>query len=218
MPDGGRTAADVKRAEAQTGDILHYDRAGALRTSAFWAVTLSLALHGMVVTGFSFHIVDVGRLAGLGREEVVSLFLPMAIVSTATGFLMGVLSDRVQLKWLILFMLVAEIVSYSSLRALHVESLRWLGIAASGVVGGCFSTMSTVALPRFFGSRQLGAISGMMMMCMVIASALGPPLFALSESLTGSYGPALLVGAACALPLLCATLLARDPQTARGMR
>lgn len=60
-------------------------RAEALRTRAFWVLTASLALQGAVLTGITLHIVDVGAQAGLDRTAALSLFLPMAVVSTPAG-------------------------------------------------------------------------------------------------------------------------------------
>lgn len=41
--------------------------------------------------------------------------------------------------------------------------------------------------PRFFGRAHLGAISGLFMTVIVVASAVGPFLFSLAESFLGAY-------------------------------
>ncbi|MEZ5297318.1 MAG: hypothetical protein R2697_13860 [Ilumatobacteraceae bacterium] len=46
-------------------------------------------------------------------------------------------------------------------------------------------------MPRLFGRRHLGAISGVQMSAMVIGSAIGPALFAAVKSIAGSYEAAL---------------------------
>ena len=57
-------------------------------------MALALAVQGMVITGITFHIVDIGAEAGLDREQAVSIFLPIAVCSTITGALVGWLADR----------------------------------------------------------------------------------------------------------------------------
>ena len=60
---------------------------------------------------------------------------------------------------------------------------------------GCFAPLTSAALPRIFGRRHLGAIAGAQMSAMVIGSAVGPALFALVESTTGTYRAALWISA-----------------------
>lgn len=64
-----------------------------------------------------------------------------------------------------------------------------LAVIGLGISGGCFGTLTTVVLPRFFGRAHLGAISGVQMMLTDIASAIGPlpSLLANFKAITGSY-------------------------------
>jgi MFS family permease len=67
-------------------------------------------------------------------------------------------------------------------------------------------------MPRLFGRRYLGAISGTQMSAMVIGSAIGPALFALIKAMTGSYLPALWFSAIIpAAGLALATVQLRRP-------
>ena len=47
--------------------------------------------------------------------------------------------------------------------------------------------MIGVTWPRFYGLKNLGAISGFSLSWTVIGSALGPYMFSLSMDITGSY-------------------------------
>ena len=40
------------------------------------ALSSALAFHGLLVTGITFHIVDLGAEAGLSQPEVLALFIP----------------------------------------------------------------------------------------------------------------------------------------------
>jgi MFS family permease len=174
-------------------------RAEALRTRAFWVLTASLALQGTVLTGITLHIVDVGAEAGLDRTAAVSLFLPMAVVSTAAGALVGWLADRVQIRTLVLSLLGWEAVGFSASAHLGDPAGFWLAVFGLGVAGGHFGVLSAVGHPRFFGLRHLGAIAAASMSTVVVGSALGPSALALSRAALGSYQPALY--AAALLPL-----------------
>ena len=78
-----------------------------------------------------------------------------------------------------------------------------------GVAGGCYGPLTVAALPRLFGRTHLGAISGVMTMCLVIASALGPAIFAFSRSVLGSYEMALWGSVALPVGLLVATFISQ---------
>ena len=99
-----------------------------------------------------------------------------------------------------------------------VESFRAIAMLGWGVSGGCFGTLSTVTLPRFFGRAHLGAISGVQMMSMVIASALGPSLLAVFKDWLGSYQPGLYL--CCGFPLIVFVLIliSRNPQEVSDCR
>ncbi|MEQ9482344.1 MFS transporter [Coleofasciculus sp. F4-SAH-05] len=203
---------------ATTGDtfgenkIRDFTRSQALRTRIFWAVTLTLSSHALVVTGITFHIVDIGAEAGLSQIQAVSLFLPMAILSTIVGYSMGLSADRVSLKYLFLFMIVFQAIGFTCAANLGIGWLRGLTIVGLGASGGCFSTLSTVALPRFFGRMHLGAISGVQMMSMVCASAIGPSLLAVFKDQLGSYQPGLYTCAILPVITLILTLFSHNPQ------
>jgi OFA family oxalate/formate antiporter-like MFS transporter len=87
-------------------------------------------------------------------------------------------------------------------------------VVGNGIASGGFVCLSGIFLPRFFGRRHLGAISGINMACMVVASGMGPLLFGLCENLSGSYRFVLVtsVGAPVALAIL--SLPADNPQRA----
>lgn len=192
--DGGAP----EKSESKAIDEPTFTRGQAARTLAFWAVTGALACQALIVTGITFHVVDLGGSVGLTRGEAVSIFLPMAVASTIVGLGGGILADRVRIRTLLVVMMVAQSVGIAA--ATNLDDYFWFAVVGLGVSGGLFSPISTVAFPRFFGRTHLGAIAGLEMMCLVIGSALGPSLLAASKTLLGSYSPALF--ACLALPAL----------------
>ncbi|MGJ3251519.1 MAG: MFS transporter [Elainellaceae cyanobacterium] len=189
-----------------------FTRSEALRTLAFWAVTLALSTQALTVTGITFHIVDIGTATGLSRTQTVAIFLPIAIFSTLTGYLIGIASDRTHLKVLFIGMMLFEATGIACAVNLGDIWFRGLAVVGLGVSGGCFGTLSAVALPRYFGRSHLGAISGIQMMSMVIASALGPSLLAIFKDYFGTYRIGLYVCAAMPIMLIIPLLMMQNPQ------
>ncbi len=159
----------------------------ALKTIAFWSVTLALSLHSLIVTGITFHLVDLGIQSGLSQQQAVALFLPIGVLSTVAGFLVGLISDRTSLKILIIIFLLLLLLGLVGIANLSLFPWRVVGIVGLGLSGGFFATLSNVSLPRLFGRTHLGAIGGMQMTSMVIGSAVGPSFLAWFKDMFGSY-------------------------------
>ncbi|QQR92055.1 MAG: MFS transporter [Myxococcales bacterium] len=211
--DGQKTSLTENTSQKLVREVEQpeYTRAQALRTIVFWALTYAVALQGLVITGFTFHIVDIGADAGLDAHQAVAIFLPMAAVSTLMNLTTGYLSDRVRIRYLL--MALAAFQCIGALGVTHFASFagRAFCVLGFGAGGGMFTILTTVALPRFFGRKHLGAISGLQMMCIVIGSALGPSMFALARQLSGHYTPALLLCAALPLGHFILALLSNPP-------
>ncbi|MEO0533032.1 MAG: MFS transporter [Cyanobacteria bacterium P01_A01_bin.123] len=189
-----------------------FTRAQAVTTLAFWSTTLALSSQALIITGITFHIVDIGAAVALSETKTVALFLPMAILSTGVGYAIGVVSDRIPLKRLYLLMMGVQAVGILCMGRLDLVGARVLVIAGFGISGGCFSTLSTVTLPRFFGRTHLGAIAGVQMMSMVIASALGPSFLALFQAQFGSYQTGLYLCAIFPVMIFLLLLPTQNPQ------
>lgn len=196
-----------------SGAISHdFTRREALGTLAFWAATLALASQALTITGITFHIVDIGAAAGLPQKQTVAIFLPIGITATVVGYLIGILSDRMRLKLLFMGMMICETVGLLGVAHLDLLLFRLVAIAGLGITGGCFGTLSTVTMPRYFGRKHLGAIAGVEMMTLVIASAIGPSLLAIFNDLFGSYRWGLYVCAAIPITVLALLIPVGNPQ------
>jgi len=171
-------------------------RADALRDVRFWALTIPVAALASTGTAITFHIVDLGSELGLTDDEIVRIFVPIAFVSVPVTLVTGWLIDRVTPLAIAAAMAIAQLVMYPMVGLLDT----WWGAVAAvltwGMAQGCFSALTSAAIPKIFGRRHLGALSGAQMSAMVIGSAIGPALFALVQSISGGYRAALWLSAA----------------------
>ncbi len=208
--DGGPGPA--KPAAVTAGDRARPDftRVQALRTAAFWLVTLGVSSHAMVGTGIAFHIVDLGTEVGLSTADALGIFLPVTLISVPTGIVLGLAVDKFPMRFLIMGMMLGQVMMFGLAPHLGHPILYWLCIAGWGLSGGFYGPLTVAALPNLFGRTYLGAISGVMMMVIVIASALGPALLAAANASFGAYGPALHGFALLPLGLCAIAPFARD--------
>lgn len=191
-----------------------FTRAEALRTAAFWIVTLGIGNHAMVGTGMALHIVDLGAEAGLNEAESLGVFLPVTLISIPTGIAIGAAVDRFPMRFLIMAMMVGQAVMFGFAPHLGDPLLRALCVAGWGFSAGFYGPLTVAALPNFFGRAHLGAIQGVMMSVIVIASALGPALLAAVDAAFGSYTPGLHALAFLPLGVFLVAPFTRDPQAA----
>ena len=189
-----------------------FTRGEALRTAAFWLVTVGIGNQAMVGTAITFHIVDLGAEAGLSEANAVAIFLPIAVVSTLVGLAAGVALDRVAVRYVMMFMMAGQAVMFFGMAHQDEPWLRLVAIVGWGMASGCYGPLTVAALPGFFGRTHLGAIQGVMMMCLVIASALGPSALAAFKASFGSYAPGLHFMIALPLVVFVAAPFTRDPQ------
>jgi sugar phosphate permease len=202
---------DVAREKrARTRD---YTRREAVRTWGFWAFSLALGGHGLVVTAMSFHIASFAAEHGLSREAAFDIYFPMAFFSVPTTIVGGWISDKIKLKYLLMVFLCGQLVGTIGLLNLGAPWGRWMIYGGYGTAAGLFGLLGLVAFPRFYGRAHLGAISGLNMSIMVFASAIGPFLFSQMRDLTGSYSEVTLAWCAVPLLLLLGSLKADSPQS-----
>lgn len=193
IDSGNRTSIDDATVVIGTDDDLSHG--SAVRDLRFWVVTIPVMSMSITSTALTFHIVDFGRELGLGDDRIVQIFVPIAFVSVPVTLMGGWLVDTIPPLFIAAAMCVAQMVMYLTIG--HVDSALFavVAIAAWGVAQGCYAPLTSAALPRLFGRRFLGAISGTQMSAMVIGSAIGPALFAVLKATTDSYLPALWISA-----------------------
>ena len=83
---------------------------------------------------------------------------------------------------------------------------------AFGLTSGFWGVLLNVTYPRYFGRDHLGAISGLNMSILVIASAVGPYLFSFGKNYLGSYRNTALLVLLLPLVMLVLSFFAHNPQ------
>lgn len=212
--DGGPVETPAETARRAPPIVRDWTLDEVVRTLTYWAFNLGTAWFALLTTAYAFHVISIGQYAGIDKDTVLGLFLPMAFVGVVSNFLAGWLSDRVAMRWILLGLLAGVCTGSLGMFWLGGPVGKALLIAGIGLAGGCFQTCLGVTWPRFYGRGHVGAISGFNMSTIVIGSALGPFLFSVSEHLTGDYQAAFLLSAIATAMLMIPAWLARNPQRA----
>ncbi len=210
VPDGN---IGSKKAQKKTAKpVQDFSRGQALKTRAFWMYGLMLAFNGYFITGLTFHIVSIFGDVGYSKQEALSFFLPMSIVSLTVSVLCNAISDKIKLKYLLYLMIFGSATCSVGLAILKYTVGFYLLIGGVGIMGGLFAVLSSVVWPRFFGRKNLGAISGVSMQMIVFSSALGPFMFSMSFNYLGSYSYIALAGLVGLALITIGSFKADNPQ------
>lgn len=160
----------------------------------YWAYAIMLAWWTLYGTAFTFHVVDIFAIRGIGAAEAVAIFLPITLVSVAFNFLGSWASDAMDLPPLYFLSIVGYIISGFAILFPGAGWSRIVLIIGFGISGGMWSVLTNVAWPRLYGREHLGEISGSVMSLLVAGSAVGPWLFSYLRNAETGYVRAGLFG------------------------
>jgi OFA family oxalate/formate antiporter-like MFS transporter len=215
IADGTRIANKVFKRPPSLPDR-DYSLAEAKSTRAFWAFTFGLTLTALYISGQIFHVVSVFASAGMDKDTALSIFVPMSLMAIGVQFFFGYLSDFVRLKYLLMFFMLGMLITSTGLSLLgHLDAAYWMIVLGNGTVWGLYTVLIAVTWPRFYGLKNLGAISGFSLSLSVIGSALGPYFFSLSFKLTGHYYLVAWICIALSVLLFLFALRADNPNDIR---
>ncbi len=216
LPDG---ASEETSGGSQDLSGRQFTLSEARRTLCFWAFALAMGLFALLMTAYAYYVDKIYAPAGVDRDASYYVFFPASVVGIGGQLVSGYLSDRVRLKWLLTANLAGMAVMSGGMLLLTLgpaPATAWAGTIAAvvgqGVTVGTFGVVSAVVWPRYFGRRHLGAISGQAMSFIVIGSAVGPWLFSLSRTWTGSYAAIELACLVACAALLAAAAWADNPR------
>ncbi|MPZ18887.1 MAG: MFS transporter [Luteitalea sp.] len=186
--------------------------AAALRTPAFWVFGGGTSLFGLVSSGLGLFNEAVLAERGFDQQTYVTFLAGTSIIALVGQLGCGWLT----LRWSMQRLLGLSMFIYgAALAVLPVLSTRpqlWIFAALMGLSGGMITVIFFAVWRRAFGHAHLGRIQGAAQMLTVLASAIGPVIFAQCAALTGSYTPALWTLALCVLALSAAALRVSLPR------
>lgn len=203
LPDGGPGEAAAKpeagpsRVDASLG--------GALRSRAFWLISLGHTAGVAVVSAFSVHFVlyAQARLA-IDVTAAASILMLSAAMVIAGQLVGGALGDRVEKRLLALIGMAGHGAALALLAV--ATSLLAVSVAAAmhGIAWGMRGPLMSAMRADYFGRGSFPLIMGVSSLVVTLGSIGGPLVTGLLADSTGDYGAALLVLAMVALGGTCA--------------
>ena len=183
----------------------------ARRTLPFWVLGLTLTMHSLYITAFTFHIVSIFESVGMTRAQAIGIFLPASFLSITANFVGSWLSDFIRIRYILLVQ-QASLLSAMFFISRVAPGFSYVMIIISyGITLGLFNITNSIVWPRYYGIEHLGAITGQIMGLMVAGSAVGPYFFSIIRKYTGSYSAASLICLAALAVLFILGIKVRRP-------
>jgi len=208
MPDPAKPGAKAAVPEPR------FSRAEAMRTRAFWLLSLYTVLVFPVQAGVSLHqaahLIERG-LTPIAAATVISVFSAMTAVAS---FGVGFLPRRLPLRYTM--SVLAVLLTLGTFALVGVRSVHgaYLAVGLFGLGIGGIMTLLPVAWADYFGRESFGAIRGVVLSVQTLAQAAGPLLSGVLRDWSGDYTLSLTVFGALAGLSAFAALAAQRPRVA----
>lgn len=203
--------ADFDANREQPGDQIGFTLLQAMQTPAFWVFGLSISVIALIGAGKSLFNESVLVQQGFDKKLFYSLM--------SLSFMVG-LFVKIPVGWAGLYVPLNKLNAVGLL--MLAGTLFWLPyihtmpeIYAYSILGGISGTITTVLFftiwGQAYGRKHLGQIQSVAQMMTVLASALGPKVYAECFARYNSYAPAFLVLAGTLAVLGVWSLVIRVP-------
>jgi OFA family oxalate/formate antiporter-like MFS transporter len=190
-----------------------FTRAQAVRTAAFWLISLYTVLVFPVQAGVSLyqasHLIERG-ITPVTAATVIALFSAM---SAAASFGLGFLPRRWPVQYLMFASALALSAGTFGLIGVQSAAAAYLAAGVFGLGIGGVMTLLPLAWADYFGRESYGAIRGLALSMQILAQAAGPLLSGVLRDWSGDYTFSLSLFGALAALAAVAALAARRPQT-----
>lgn len=190
----------------------------AVATGAFWVFAGGAALYGLVSSGLGLFQQAVLAERGFDQKTYHTLLVATSLLSFVAQIGAGWLADRLGIGRMAALALVLYALGLAWLPFITSHGELWgfavlMGLSGGGIIVAFFAVWS-----QAFGGLHLGRIQAAAQFVTVLASAVGPLLFAQCQAATGSYAPILFALAPVVLVFAGASWRVRLQWSAGGSK
>ena len=190
LREGATGAAPAERSgQAVAGATL----GEALREPAFWIFAGATSLFGLVASGLGLFNEAVLHERGFSQATYVSVVTGTFLLGLLGQFACGALTLLWPMPRLLAIAMGLYGIALALLPFVTIEAQLWAVFSLLGLAGGMITVLFFAVWGQTFGQAHLGRIQGAAQMLTVLASAVGPLIFAKGAELTGSYAPGLWI-------------------------
>ncbi|MBC8505190.1 MAG: MFS transporter [Anaerolineales bacterium] len=184
----------------------------AMRTRAYWILTLAWFAWAAIATAITFNLLPIFTAKGLTEQQAAASFTILMVVSAIFQIIGGVIADRVQLRWMAFGALALYSLAVGTLIYVPGGSVVLVYTLILGSAHGLFGGLGNTVWVRYFGRQHLGKIRGSVWTAAVAGSSIGPFLMGVSYDQSGNFFISLFTIAVILFGLSIAGLWATPPR------
>jgi len=211
-PDGGSPQTTRLAPETSVGTK------EALRTQAFWWLSLACSLDRIAIVGIAAHSVVLLLERGYSPALVASVAGTIGLMQVGGRLLFSPASSRASLVHLAVLTYAIRVAALLALLLVHGPIGLWTFAVLFGIANGASTLARAGLIAAVFGPAHYGSISGSMTLFIAVAQTLAPLAIGLMRDRTGTYDWALVVLAVLAAVAAAAVSRVRLPESATEPR
>ncbi len=190
-----------------------FSRAEAIRTPAFWLLSLYTVLVYPIQAGVSLHQAPHLIESGIDSTIAATIVSTFSLFSAIFGVGFGLLAQRIPIKASLAFSALCLAAGAFMMITIQSATQGYLSAALFGTGIGGVLTLLPMAWADYFGRASFGAIRGIALSMQVVAQAIGPLLSGIMRDYSGNYTLSLEVFTALGVLAAVAALLIVPPAT-----
>ena len=171
----------------------------AIHTRQFWMVAAIYFSYGFSLHTLTVHIVPHAIGLGISAASAANILATFGAISIPGRLIMGSASDRIGIKYSLVFVLGLMLVALLWLQLARELWMLYLFGAVFGFAYGGLSCLQSLTAAKLFGLSSLGVIVGTLSFSFTSGGAIGTVLAGYIFDVTGSYSLAFLISAIMAL-------------------
>jgi MFS family permease len=188
QPDGGRDVA--MPGPRRAGSVVNFSAGEAVRTRAFWCISLGHGAALLVVSAVMVHlIVHVTERLGYSLQQAAAILALLTVVQLLAQVSGGWAGDRFSKRTIVVACMVGHAVG---LLLLAHAGAFWMLVAFAiihGAAWGMRGPLMSAIRADYFGAGSFGMISGISSMVLMVGMMGGPLVAGILADRTGSYVP-----------------------------
>ncbi len=169
-----------------------WTRRDAIRTRAFWLVTLAVSLMSLAGGAINLHQIPHLEDRGLSPDTAALVITVVAVFGGAGVLLEGYVDSKVGARWTMVVGLLGSAVGMVFLISVHGLGMALIFAVIYGLSFGIMVASNQVVFADYFGREALGAIRGAAAPIQLCLNAVGPVLAGAAYDLTGGYSAAFI--------------------------
>lgn len=182
-----------------------------IKTAPFWIVLGGTSLFGLIQTGVFFCLTPILKEFHLNSGLAATMLAVFAISLAIHQVLGGRLADQFKAKWLLGLGMCLFASGLGGMTLFHDSTGVLIAGCLLGAAQGIYFSSAQPLWARYYGTRHLGKLRGILMATNVATSSMGPFLVGICFDIYGSFLPVLALFAILPLCGALASLFVAPP-------